>query len=86
MERVMWERLKRFHRYSETVALAHALGWLGLFMEAIAQFPDVASTVGLASIVPPAYLGKYTIVIAGLTLFARLRRFSEPDHKDNDHA
>ena len=82
----MWEKVKAFHKYSETVALAHALGWLGLAMEALAQFPDVASSVGLATFVPPAYLGKYTLALAGLTLFARLRRFSEPDHKDNDHA
>jgi hypothetical protein len=72
----MWERIKAFHRHSETVALAHAMTWLGFVMEALSQFPDVAQSVGLASVVPPAYLGHYTLGIAGLTLYARLRRFT----------
>lgn len=79
----MWDRIKAFHRYSETVALAHALTWVGLFMEALVQFPDVAQSVGLSAVVPPAYLGRYTIVIAGLTLFARLRRFSQDSLQDS---
>ena len=78
----MWERIKAFHRYSETVGLAHALGWLGMAMEGLAEFPDVANSVGLASVVPPASLGHYTLVIAGLTLFARLRRFSHDSLQD----
>jgi hypothetical protein len=73
----MWERIKKFHRYSETVGLAHALTWVGVAMEGLAQFPDVAASSGLAAIVPPAYLGHYTIAIAGLTLFARLRHFGD---------
>lgn len=70
------EKIKAFHRYSETVGLAHALIWIGVAMEAVVQFPEVAQSVGLASVVPPAYLGVYTWVIAGLTLMARLRRAS----------
>lgn len=85
----MWQKLKVFHLYSETVLLAHVLGWVGVAMEALYQFPDVASSVGLASVVPPAYLGRYTMVIAMLTLGARLRNFHGTDHnqdRNHDHA
>jgi hypothetical protein len=75
----MWERVKEFHRRSLTIGLAHALGWVSLGMEALVQFPDVAQSVGLASVVPPAYLGRYTLVIAILTLFARLRSLRRKD-------
>jgi hypothetical protein len=69
----MWDKIKAFHRRSMTIALAHGLAWLGLGMEALMQFPDVANAVGLAQYVPPVYLGRYTIAIAVLTLAARLR-------------
>jgi len=75
----MWERIKRFHNYSVTVGFAHALTWVGVAMEALYQFPDVASSVGLATYVPPAYLGRYTMVLAALTLAARLRHYVHPD-------
>ena len=70
---MLWTRIKAFHRYSLTVGLAHVLAWLGTAMEGLYLFPDVAQSVGLASVVPPAYLGHYTLAIAALTLGARLR-------------
>jgi hypothetical protein len=75
----VFEKIKAFHQYSCTVGLAHAMTWLGLGMEALAEFPDVASSVGLQAVVPPAYLGHYTLVIAGLTLAARMRHHVIPD-------
>jgi hypothetical protein len=69
----MWQKILQFHWNSLTVAWAHFLAWVGVAMEALYQFPDVAQSVGLAQVVPPAYLGRYTFVIAALTLAARLR-------------
>jgi len=69
----MWTKIKAFHWNSLTVAWSHILAWVGVVMEALYQFPDVAQSLGLAQYVPPAYLGRYTFAIAALTLGARLR-------------
>jgi hypothetical protein len=69
----MWTKIKAFHWNSLTVAWSHFLMWVGLAQEALYQFPDVAQQVGLASVVPPSYLGHYTLGIAFLTLGARMR-------------
>ena len=70
---MLWDRIKAFHGRSLTIGLAHALTWVSLAMEGLYQFPDVAQAVGLQQYVPPAYLGRYTLAIAVLTLGARLR-------------
>jgi hypothetical protein len=74
----MWASISNYFHTSLTVAWAHALAVLGLGMEALNQFPDVAQNVGLSSIIPPKYFGMYTIGIAGLTLLARLRTARTP--------
>lgn len=73
----MWDKIVKWHKNSETILLAHGMAWLGAGMEALRQFPDVAQSVGLQQYVPPAYLGMYTLGIAGLTLMARLHRFDD---------
>jgi hypothetical protein len=77
----MRDHIRRFCRDSETLFLHYVLFIAGMALEAITMFPDVAASVGLVQVVPPAYLGLYTMGIAALTIFARLRRFYE----DNDH-
>jgi hypothetical protein len=69
----MLASISNYFHNSLTVAWAHALAVIGLGMEALIQFPDVAQNVGLAQVIPPNYLGRYTLGIAGLTLLARLR-------------
>lgn len=80
----MVHRLACLCRYSETLALHYLLFGVGAVFEMLVMFPDVASSVGLAQFVPPAYLGYYTMAIAGLTIVARMRRFYQPD-EDRDH-
>jgi len=84
-----WDRVKAFHQRSATIAVAHFVTWVGLGMEALFMFPDVASSVGLAQYVPPAWAGPYTIGIAVITIAARLRGLVAARNREEegqDHA
>jgi len=59
----------------------------GVVMELLSSVPDVAASVGLMQIVPPKYLGTYTVAMGVITLAARMRsiilhRFY-PEHRDD---
>jgi len=79
----IWDRLKHVHGHSLTVAYGHLLIWVGVAMEALDMFPDVAQSLGLQQIIPPQFLGVYTITLAALTILARVRSLHR---KVDDHA
>ena len=72
---------------SLTVLWSYVLAAGAVIMEARAQFPDVATSVGLAQYVPPNWLPKYTFAIAVLTLLARMRTlFRHVEHREDSDA
>lgn len=80
---MLWHYTKRACFHSVTMALHYVVLAAGVALEALLQFPDVASSVGLAAYVPTAWAGWYTLAIAGLTLAARLRSLLwKKDHDD----
>ncbi len=66
-------RIKWACFHSVTVAVSYGLTAVGLFMEGLAQFPDIAQQYNLAQYVPPAYLPWYTWGIAAIVFLSRLR-------------
>jgi len=61
-------------RGSSTLLLHSVLVVASVVMQAMVEFPDVATSVGLQQFVPPAHLPAYTMAIAICTIVARLRR------------
>lgn len=80
---MFWHYTKSACFHSVTMALHYVVFAAGVALEALFQFPDVASSVGLAQYVPTQWAGWYTIAIAGLTLAARLRSIFWK--KEHDH-
>lgn len=89
----MWEKIKAWCMHSETVALHYVLAVVGVVVAALLQFPDVASSVGLAQYIPTSFVGYYTFGIAIITIAVRLRGVAynidltrTPVGKESDHA
>ena len=74
--------------HSLTVAVTYFLAAVGIVMEGLAQFPDVAAQYNLAQYVPPQYLGYYTWAVAAIVFLSRLRGvyqvFEETEHAHDD--
>jgi len=71
-------------RGSTTLLLHSGLVGASVVMQAMVEFPDVATSVGLQQFIPPAHLPAYTMAIAGCTIVARLRRL--PPAQGNTNA
>jgi hypothetical protein len=68
--------------HSATVAVGYAGVVASAAVEAVLQFPDVATTLGLQQYVPPKYAGLFMFGLSALTLLARFRTIL---WKDQDH-
>jgi|HubBroStandDraft_6_1064221.scaffolds.fasta_scaffold753014_3 hypothetical protein len=84
---ICWRKIKEYCLHSLTMAWSYFLLAFGVFGQLLLEVPDVAASAGLGAIIPPAWLPKYTILIAVLTMCARLRSILWRDdrHEEAPH-
>lgn len=69
----MWHSIKSWCMHSATIGVARTLYAVGFAIEIAAQGADFLNAIGAASLVPPKYVGIYTVAIAGVVELARRR-------------